>query len=137
MDKRTRFVHIGYSPGDPIGDDADVTLYAVWSQNVTKTWSIIYNANGGYNTPEKQTANVGQSITITSSNQHVMVIHFLDGLHGLRRQSQKLHLRLDTLTSQIIILLFMLYGKKKENLNLHFLSLMIVFLMELEQLKNW
>jgi uncharacterized repeat protein (TIGR02543 family) len=58
---------IGYSPGDPIGDDADVTLYAVWSQNVTKTWSIIYNANGGYNTPEKQTANVGQSITITSS----------------------------------------------------------------------
>ena len=58
---------IGYSPGDAIGDDADVTLYAVWSQNVTKTWSIIYNANGGYNTPEKQTANVGQSITITSS----------------------------------------------------------------------
>lgn len=58
---------IGYSPGDPIGDDADVTLYAVWSQNVTKTWSIIYNANGGYNTPEKQTANVGQSITVTSS----------------------------------------------------------------------
>ena len=58
---------ISYSPGDPIGDDADVTLYAVWSQNVTKTWSIIYNANGGYNTPEKQTANVGQSITITSS----------------------------------------------------------------------
>lgn len=58
---------ISYSPGDPIGDDADVTLYAVWSQNVTKTWSIIYNANGGYNTPAKQTANVGQSITITYS----------------------------------------------------------------------
>ena len=59
--------NINYSPGDPIGDDADVTLYAVWSQNVTKTWSIIYNANGGYNTPEKQTANIGQSITITYS----------------------------------------------------------------------
>lgn len=58
---------INYSPGDPIGDDADVTLYAVWQQNTTKTWSIIYNANGGYNTPAKQTANVGQSITITSS----------------------------------------------------------------------
>ena len=58
---------IGYSPGDPIGDDADVTLYAVWSQNVTKTWSITYDANGGYNTPEKQTANIGQSITITYS----------------------------------------------------------------------
>ncbi len=58
---------IGYSPGDPIGDDADVTLYAVWSQNVTKTWSIIYNANGGSNVPAKQTANVGQPITITYS----------------------------------------------------------------------
>ena len=59
--------NINYSPGDPIGDDADVTLYAVWSQNVTKTWSIIYNANGGTNAPSPQTANVGQSITITSS----------------------------------------------------------------------
>ena len=59
--------NINYSPGDPIGDDADVTLYAVWSQNVTKTWSIIYNANGGTNAPAKQTANVGQSITITYS----------------------------------------------------------------------
>ena len=56
---------IHYSPGDPIGDDADVTLYAVWGQNTTKTWSITYNANGGYNTPAKQTANVGQSIIIT------------------------------------------------------------------------
>lgn len=59
--------NINYSPGDPIGDDADVTLYAVWSQNVTKTWSIIYNANGGSNAPAKQTANIGQSITITYS----------------------------------------------------------------------
>lgn len=56
-----------YSPGDPIGDDFDVTLYAIWGQNVTRTWSITYNANGGYNAPAKQTANVGQSITITSS----------------------------------------------------------------------
>lgn len=59
--------NINYSPGDPIGDDADVTLYAVWSQNITKTWSITYNANGGYNAPEKQTANIGQSITIPYS----------------------------------------------------------------------
>lgn len=58
---------IGYSPGDPIGDDADVTLYAVWKENVVKTWTITYNANGGENAPSPQTANVGQSITITSS----------------------------------------------------------------------
>ena len=42
-------------------------MYAVWGQNTTKTWSITYNANGGYNTPAKQTANVGQPITITYS----------------------------------------------------------------------
>lgn len=59
--------NINYSPGDPIGDDFDVTLYAIWGQNVTRTWSITYNANGGYNAPAKQTANVGQSITITYS----------------------------------------------------------------------
>ncbi|MFQ9199066.1 MAG: InlB B-repeat-containing protein [Anaerobutyricum soehngenii] len=58
---------INYKPGDPIGDDSDVTLYAVWSQNVVKTWSITYNANGGSNAPAKQTANVGQFITITYS----------------------------------------------------------------------
>lgn len=58
---------VDYKPGDPIGDDFDVTLYAVWSQNVVKTWSITYNANGGSNAPAKQTANVGQSITITYS----------------------------------------------------------------------
>lgn len=56
-----------YQPGDAFTTDADTTLYAVWSQNVTKTWSITYNANGGYNTPAKQTANIGQSITITYS----------------------------------------------------------------------
>lgn len=56
-----------YQPGDAFTTDADTTLYAVWSQNVTKTWSITYDANGGSNAPTKQTANVGQSITITYS----------------------------------------------------------------------
>lgn len=56
-----------YQPGDSFTTDADTTLYAVWSQNITKTWSITYNANGGSNAPAKQTANIGQSIIITSS----------------------------------------------------------------------
>ena len=42
-----------------------MTFYAVWKQNVVRTWSIIYDANGGINAPERQTANVGQSIVIT------------------------------------------------------------------------
>lgn len=56
-----------YQPGDAFTIDADTTLYAVWGQNVTRTWSITYNANGGSNAPARQTANIGQSITITSS----------------------------------------------------------------------
>lgn len=56
-----------YQPGDAFTTDADTTLYAVWSRNVVNTWSITYDANGGANAPAKQTANVGQSITITSS----------------------------------------------------------------------
>lgn len=56
-----------YQPGDAFTTDADTTLYAVWGQNVTKTWTITYNANGGSNAPTRQTANIGQSITITSS----------------------------------------------------------------------
>ena len=54
-----------FTPGYSYSSDYDMTLYAVWEQNVVKTWSIIYNANGGTNAPEKQTANVGQSIIIT------------------------------------------------------------------------
>jgi uncharacterized repeat protein (TIGR02543 family) len=56
-----------YQPGDAFTIDADTTLYAVWGQNVTRTWSVTYNANGGTNAPAKQTVNVGQSITITYS----------------------------------------------------------------------
>ena len=54
-----------FTPGYSYSSDYDMTLYAVWEQNVVKTWSIIYDANGGTNAPEKQTANVGQSIIIT------------------------------------------------------------------------
>lgn len=56
-----------YQPGDAFTTDADTTLYTVWKENVVKTWTITYNANGGENAPSPQTANVGQSITITSS----------------------------------------------------------------------
>lgn len=54
-----------FTPGYSYKSDYNLTLYAVWKQNVVKTWSIIYDANGGTNAPEKQTANVGQSIIIT------------------------------------------------------------------------
>ena len=56
-----------YQPGDAFTTNADVTIYAVWGQSASNTWSITYDANGGSNAPAKQTANVGQSITITSS----------------------------------------------------------------------
>ena len=56
-----------YQPGQAYTPYGDMTLYAVWRQNVVKTWTITYNANGGENAPSPQTANVGQSITITYS----------------------------------------------------------------------
>lgn len=56
-----------YQPGQAYAPYGDMTFYAVWEQNVVKTWTITYNANGGENAPSPQTANVGQSITITYS----------------------------------------------------------------------
>lgn len=56
-----------YQPGQAYTPYGDMTFYAVWEQNVVKTWTITYNANGGENAPSPQTANVGQSITITYS----------------------------------------------------------------------
>lgn len=54
-----------YQPGQAYTPYGDMTFYAVWEQNVVKTWTITYNANGGENAPSPQTANVGQSIIIT------------------------------------------------------------------------
>lgn len=56
-----------YQPAQVYTPYEDMTFYAVWEQNVVKTWTITYNANGGENAPSPQTANVGQSITITYS----------------------------------------------------------------------
>lgn len=55
---------VAYSPGQAYGNDADMTLYAVWKAN---TWTVSYNANGGINPPGNQTKTYGQNLTLTSS----------------------------------------------------------------------
>ncbi len=45
-----------YQPGDPyVMPPNSVTLYAVWSQVIVYTFSIVYNANGGSGAPENET----------------------------------------------------------------------------------
>ena len=45
-----------YQPGDPYTmPPNDVTLYAVWSEVIVYTFSIVYNANGGSGAPDNET----------------------------------------------------------------------------------
>lgn len=44
---------VKYSPGGKYGDDADITLYAIWTQ--IDTCTITYDANGGSGAPTSQT----------------------------------------------------------------------------------
>ena len=56
-----------YQPGGTYTGNASRTLYAVWESNAPKTYTVSYNANGGYNAPGKQTKTHGVSLTLSSS----------------------------------------------------------------------
>lgn len=53
-----------YNPGSEYGNDADVTLYAIWKAN---TWTVSYNANGGSGAPGNQTKTYGKTLTLSST----------------------------------------------------------------------
>ena len=53
-----------YQPGQGYGNDADITLYAVWKAN---TWTVKYNANGGSGAPADQTKTYGQTLKLSTS----------------------------------------------------------------------
>ena len=62
---------VEYSPGGKFTCDS-ATLYAVWTKNVAKiTYTLIYNANGGKDAPEKQTVTVdeGKEASVTLSTK--------------------------------------------------------------------
>lgn len=56
-----------YQPGGTYTGNASRTLYAVWESNAPKTYTVSYNANGGYNAPGKQTKTHGAALMLSSS----------------------------------------------------------------------
>lgn len=55
---------VAYQPGQGYGNDADITLYAVWKAN---TWTVKYNANGGSGAPADQTKTYGQTLKLSTT----------------------------------------------------------------------
>ena len=55
---------VAYQPGQAYGNDANITLYAVWKAN---TWTVKYNANGGSGAPADQTKTYGQTLKLSTS----------------------------------------------------------------------
>lgn len=55
---------VAYQPGQAYGNDANITLYAVWKAN---TWTVKYNANGGSGAPADQTKIYGQTLKLSTT----------------------------------------------------------------------
>ena len=55
---------VAYQPGQAYGNDANITLYAVWKAN---TWTVKYNANGGSGAPADQIKTYGQTLKLSTS----------------------------------------------------------------------
>ena len=55
-----------YAPGERYTDEAGVTLYAVW-RYIPKTYEVKYDANGGGNTPARQTKTEDVTLILTST----------------------------------------------------------------------
>ena len=55
---------VAYQPGQGYGNDANITLYAVWKAN---TWAVKYNANGGSGAPADQTKTYGQTLKLSTT----------------------------------------------------------------------
>lgn len=55
---------VAYQPGQAYGNDANITLYAVWKAN---TWAVKYNANGGSGAPADQIKTYGQTLKLSTT----------------------------------------------------------------------
>lgn len=53
-----------YNPGSLSMEEENLTLYAVWRDSSVKTYTIIYNANGGQNPPNVQNIEFGIEVTL-------------------------------------------------------------------------
>ncbi|MBO4626572.1 MAG: InlB B-repeat-containing protein [Lachnospiraceae bacterium] len=58
---------VTYYGGEEYSSNARLTLYAIWK---IKTYSVIYNANGGSGVPGTQTKTYGKNLTLSSTVPH-------------------------------------------------------------------
>ncbi|MBO5883290.1 MAG: InlB B-repeat-containing protein [Clostridia bacterium] len=55
---------VDFSPGGTYSHNMNMTLYAIWEK---ATYTVSYDANGGYNAPESQIKTYGEDLTLTTS----------------------------------------------------------------------
>lgn len=62
--KSSTTTSVSYNPGGGCGENANITLYAIWKAN---TYAVSYNANGGSGAPSNQTKTYGVTLTLSST----------------------------------------------------------------------
>lgn len=65
---------VQYQPNQSYTANANVTLYAIWK---IITYTIAYNANGGYDAPTNQSKEYGKSVNITTAKPKKINSEFL------------------------------------------------------------
>lgn len=55
-----------YQPGENYYSNSGITLYAIWEPSTPTTYTVAYNANGGYGAPASQTKNQNVNLTLSS-----------------------------------------------------------------------
>lgn len=65
---------VQYQPNQSYTANANVTLYAIWK---IITYTIAYNANGGYDAPANQSKEYGKSVNITTAKPKKINSEFL------------------------------------------------------------
>lgn len=66
--------NVQYQPNQSYTANANVTLYAIWK---IITYTIAYNANGGYDAPANQSKEYGKSVNITTAKPKKINSEFL------------------------------------------------------------
>lgn len=62
--KSSTTTSVSYNPGGGCGENANLTLYAIWRAN---TYTVTFNANGGTGAPANQSKTHGTALTLSST----------------------------------------------------------------------
>ena len=61
--------NVVYNAGSKYTNDSDITLYAIWQEKAPEapsTYTVTYDANGGYGAPSAQTKTQGEYLTLST-----------------------------------------------------------------------